>query len=67
MSSWTSTIPAGKSMPGTCPDCGGQSRAYKGSIHRWRCIDCVEVAIGLNRPHAARDVPKWIDREGVLA
>lgn len=66
MSGWTSSAPARRSIPGSCPDCGGQSRTYKGTHHGWRCIDCVETAIGLNRPPASREVPKWLDREGVL-
>lgn len=42
---------AADSPAGTCPDCRGRSRTWKGNVHAWRCTRCVEDAIGLdNRP-----------------
>lgn len=57
---WSGSVPAGYSPAGMCPDCGGPCLTYKGSVHRWRCIDCVERAIGLDRPPAPRRVPEWL-------
>lgn len=59
--SWAGSPPAGSSRAGVCPDCEGPSLIYKGSVHRWRCIDCVERAIGLDRPAAPREVPEWLN------
>jgi hypothetical protein len=38
------------SPPGVCPDCGGPSLLYRGSIHRWRCTACLNAVLGLDRP-----------------
>jgi hypothetical protein len=34
---------------------------YRGSIHRWRCSACLDVAIGLDRPPQPYQ-PDWAFR-----
>jgi hypothetical protein len=40
---------AADSPAGVCPDCGGPSFHYKGDVHAWRCMSCVDADIGLDR------------------
>lgn len=41
---------ARRSQPGTCPDCGGPSRTWKGNHHKWRCVGCTQAAVGVPLP-----------------
>lgn len=57
------------SAVGVCPDCDGPSRTFKGNVHKWRCIDCIELVVGADRPPTAppsTELANPVVREDIL-